>query len=409
MKSILCIDDDRDFLKFLKAVLPGRINNSSDSRAQYRFEFIDDPAKAITRIEEMQESKEEAAMVISDQNMPGMNGLYFLEKITPYAANAKKVLLTGNAGLELAIKAINSNILDKYMVKPIKDKDDFAIVLKNLLEVYRMERIVESQHHQLIQADRMASVGTMAAGVAHEINNPLNIAAGDIHMIRRDISDLVELIENYSTAVLSPADSERIDKFKKEIDLPYLLDHVGDKPSRCEGALKRIQKIVKNLRTFSHLDSGEVTHADINKSIESTLQLIPEKDKQGVEIKTEFAQLPRITCYGRQINQVVMEIILNALQSMKGEGLLTIKTLPGNDEYVVIKIGDTGSGIPQDKIKHIFEPFYTTKPVGEGTGLGLSMCYSIMEKHGGSITVVNNVDKGVTFTTRLLINGITPG
>ena len=402
MKSIFCIDDDHNFLKFLEAILPGRINNSSDSEHSYHFEFIDDPAKGIQRIEGIQKNGEELVMVISDENMPGMKGVDLLEKIQPMVPNAKKVLVTGGTGSEASIKAINNNILDKYIVKPIKDKEDFVIILRNLLNTYRMERVVESQRQQLIQADRMVSLGTMAAGVAHEINNPLNIAIGDIHLVRRDLSDLVNLTKLYSKIILPPEESKKIESVKEDIDLPYMLEHADDKPSRCEEALKRIQNIVKNLRVFTHLDTGEIAAIDINRSIEIALQLIPEKYRQGVEIKTEFGQLPTVTCYGRDINQAFMDIILNAFQAMKGKGLLVIRTLFEEDKYAVVKISDAGPGIPQDKIKRIFEPFYTTKPIGEGTGLGLSTSYTIITKHGGDITVENNKDKGVTCTVRLL-------
>lgn len=415
MKSILCVDDAPIYLKIVESILQNEINDPADPEWSFRFEFINDPVKAIKFIEEMKEAKDDLAMIISDYNMPGMTGLEFLEKVKPLIPKTKMVLLTANKELDVAIKALNSNLLDRFISKEhIKqsEREEFVTCVRNQLSAYQMERVaenqrrqmekmVESQQQQLIQADRMSTVGTMAAGVAHEINNPLNIATGDIHMVRRDMTDFAKVINAYSEIKLPPEESEKIEKVKKEIDLPYLLDHCDDKPSRCEGALKRIQEIVKNLRAFTHLETGEKAVVDINKNIEAALQFIPIKHKNGVEVQKEFSQLPSISCYGREINQVFINVLLNAFQFMKGKGVLKIKTELEGDKYVLIKISDTGTGIPEDNLKKIFEPFFTTKPIGEGTGLGLSTSYKAIEKHKGELSVINNTDKGATFTIKL--------
>lgn len=289
--------------------------------------------------------------------------------------------------------------------KSFTGKDYILAVARDVTERERVKKLVESQQKQLIQADKMISIGTMAAGVAHEINNPLSVAVGDIHLLERDFSDILSLVDHISKLAL-PQDAQKgIEKLKKDIDLPYIEENFQKKVSRCGDAMARIRDIVQNLKDFSHLDKGEIISIDINKNIESTLKLVPKNFKQDIEIKTEFAALPNIPCLGRQINQVFMNIIVNALHAMKGGGTLKIKTSL-DDHFAYIKFIDVGHGIPEDTLKKIFDPFFTTKPVGQGTGLGLSISYSIMEKHGGNITVENNPDKGTTFTVKLLKNGV---
>lgn len=337
--------------------------------------------------------------------------------LPPEARLEKKEFQIQSIQSLLCVPMISENRLVGFLgldaVQQENKWSDTEITLLNIIGniiVYAMERkrskeIVESQQQQLIQADKMVSLGTMAAGVAHEINNPLSVAIGDTHLFQRDFKDLLKLINQFSKLPLSPEISKEVERLKSEMDLPYLIENVDKKLSRFTGAMYRVKGIVKQLKEFSHLDRRDLVLIDINKSIQNTLQMIPPKYRHGVEVKTEFEPLPQIECYGRQINQVFMSIILNALQAMRNKGKLRIKT-SSEGNHVYIKFCDTGTGIVKDKIKQIFNPFFTTKKVGEGAGLGLSISYSIVKKHGGEITVANNPDKGVTFTVKLLEEGL---
>lgn len=284
-------------------------------------------------------------------------------------------------------------------------EDYILATARDITERERVKKLVESQQKQLIQADKMISIGTMAAGVAHEINNPLNVAVGDVHLFARDFREILGLVDSISKTSLPPDARKEIEKLKKDIDLSYTAENFKKKITRCEDAMGRIKEIVQNLRDFSQVDKSEMVDFDITKGIESTLQLVPKKYKHTIEIKTEYAPVPTIPCYGNQLNQVFMNIIVNALQAMKGGGTLKIVT-SSDDMHIYVKFVDNGPGIPENKLKKIFDPFYTTKPVGEGTGLGLAITYSIVEKHGGVISAVNNPDKGVTFTIKLLKTGV---
>lgn len=324
------------------------------------------------------------------------------EYVKNIKASSKPILIQG---IHKRKDSSTLNVDISFTYKTHAGEDYILATARDITERERVKKLVESQQRQLIQADKMISIGTMAAGVAHEINNPLNVAVGDIHLFARDFRDILDLIGRISKTSLPPDTLKEIEKLKKDSDLPYIQENFKKKITRCEDAMRRIKEIVQNLRDFSHVDKAEKVDFDVTKGLENTLQLVPKKYKQNIEIKTEYASAPTLPSYGNQLNQVFMNIIINALQAMKGGGMLKIETSL-DDKYIYIKFIDNGSGIPENKLKKIFDPFYTTKPVGEGTGLGLAITYSIVEKHGGVISVVNNPDKGVTCTIKLLKTGI---
>ena len=210
---------------------------------------------------------------------------------------------------------------------------------------------------------------------------------------------------------INKGDIEKAKKFLNQIeeiseDMEYLLDEgiPWSLKSMKEGAT-RIKDIIKNLKTFSRIDEAEIKHADINEGIQTTLSLVYHELKNRVEVKEEYADLPFIECYASELNQVFMNILVNAAQAIKGEGTIWIKTYL-EDDWVYIIFKDSGTGINQETLKDIFNPFFTTKPVGVGTGLGLSISYGIIEKHGGEISVSSEIGKGTEFTIKLPSKGI---
>ena len=339
-------------------------------------------------------------LIILDLRMPVMDGFEFLEEIKIKPTDPFSVtVLTGHGDHEEIKKSYELGV-NAFVRKPY-DFVELRCMINRSIELKRLEL----QQRQLIQMDKMSTIGVMAAGVAHELNNPLSVTIGDIHLVTRDIRDILGYIDYFSKIPLPSDVSEDVEKYRKKIDLPYIMESIENKLSRCKDAAERAKDIVQGLKDFSHLDKGEVVAVDINKGIDDTLKIIPKGIRQDIKITKEFAPLPEIPCYGRQVNQVFLNIITNACYAIGGiGGELKIETSV-DDIYVYIKFCDNGPGIPEDKIKQIFDPFFTTKKVGEGTGLGLSISYSIIEKHGGTITVTNNDDKGVTFTIKLLKEG----
>jgi signal transduction histidine kinase len=259
---------------------------------------------------------------------------------------------------------------------------------------------------RLVQAEKLSALGQMVAGVAHEINNPLAFVSNNITVLKRDVGELCELLRLYQEAdtvlaVQQPELVQRISALAEQIDLAYTLDNLQGLLNRSREGLSRIQQIVKNLRDFARLDESELKQADINAGVESTINIIHGQAKnQGVQIQRELAPLPELTCYPAQVNQVVLNLLANAIDACQRGGQVTVRTCPRPDG-VEIHILDTGSGIDPAVRERIFDPFFTTKPPGQGTGLGLSISYGIVQKHGGKIGFESVPGRGSHFTVFL--------
>ena len=239
---------------------------------------------------------------------------------------------------------------------------------------------------QLIQAEKMAVLGLLVAGVAHEINTPM----GAIHSNNDIVSRAVNKIEK---AVGPAADPE----------VARLLGILKEVCRNNEIATERIMHIVRSLKNFARLDEAERKYADIHEGIESTLMLLQYQLKMRIGIEKDFGDLPMIACHPNQLNQVFMNILVNSTQAIPNRGTIRIRTWK-EDEVVKIAISDTGVGIPQEHLSKVFDPGFTTKGAGAGTGLGLSICYRIVRDHGGTIEVESSMT-GTTFTITLPVKG----
>ena len=256
---------------------------------------------------------------------------------------------------------------------------------------------------QILQREKMASIGQLAAGVAHEINNPMGFISSNLGTLGKYTTKLTEFVNAQSRIVESLKSEEALGsltELRKKLKLDYIIEDIGQLVKESLDGAERVKKIVQNLKSFSRVDETEYKLADINECIESTLNIAWNELKYKTTVIKEYGEIPRLKCYPQQINQVFMNLLINAAQSIEKHGDINIKTWNVNGT-VSISISDTGGGIPQDKINRIFEPFYTTKPVGQGTGLGLSITYDIVKKHKGEITVESEVGRGTTFTVTL--------
>lgn len=270
-------------------------------------------------------------------------------------------------------------------------------------EMAAMNQRLEEAHTQLMQSEKMAAVGQLAAGVAHEINNPVGYVSSNLCTLENYVVNLISLVNAYSEVEPLLAGQEAIEaiqSMKQKMDLGYLTDDISDLLQESQEGLKRVRQIVQDLKDFSHVDSGKWVWADLHKGLDSTLNIVHNEIKYKTQVIKEYGDLPEIECCLSQLNQVFMNLLVNAAQAMKERGTIWVRT-GREDDMVWIEIEDTGKGIPPEHLNRIFDPFFTTKPVGQGTGLGLSLSYGIVKKHGGRIEVHSVLDKGTRFSVWL--------
>jgi signal transduction histidine kinase len=275
------------------------------------------------------------------------------------------------------------------------------LVQEKELQAELIKKLGETQS-QLLQSERMASIGQLAAGVAHEINNPVGFVNSNIGSLRTYVLGMLDLLAAYehAEAELTESTRQEIGQVKKQIDMAFLREDILALLSESDDGLQRVTRIVRDLKNFSHVDKAELQCANIEEGIESTLRVVWNELKYKAEVVKEFANIPSIYCFPFQLNQVIMNLLVNAGQALESKGTITIRT--GHDASTVwIEVSDTGKGIPKENLSRIFEPFFTTKPVGTGTGLGLSLSFGIVKKHGGSIAVLSDVGVGTTFKVTL--------
>jgi len=259
---------------------------------------------------------------------------------------------------------------------------------------------VEDAQQQLLQSEKMAAIGQLAAGVAHEINNPVGFVNSNLGTLKTYINNLLQLIEAYE-AVEAGGDRSALDAARQAADLEFLREDLPSLLLESQDGLNRVTKIVQDLKDFSRVDQAEHQLANLNESLESTLNVVCNEIKYKAEVVRELGNIPQVECVPAQINQVFMNLLVNAAQAIEQRGTITLRSGAAG-EQVWFEIADTGKGMSPEIQNRIFEPFYTTKPVGKGTGLGLSISYDIIvKKHGGHIEVNSEPGKGTTFRITL--------
>ena len=271
---------------------------------------------------------------------------------------------------------------------------------------------------QLVQTEKMSSLGQLVAGIAHEVNNPVNFIHGNLVHSRQYLDDLLGLLHLYQEYY--PAPVTAIQKKMAAIDLEFLQEDLNKVLKSMQLGTERIREIVKSLRSFSRLDEADVKEVDIHEGIDSTLVILQSRLKatsqqQGIEVVKEYGSLPLINCYAGQLNQVFMNLLSNAIDALEAynqqratndqsinPSQIRIRTMVCQEGWIAIVITDNGAGIPETVRQKIFDPFFTTKPVGKGTGLGLSISYKIVkEGHGGNLHCASELGRETTFTVEI--------
>jgi signal transduction histidine kinase len=309
--------------------------------------------------------------------------------------NVSHICITINDSTQTAINQMKLRKTTKVL---IEEKKAQQTLIKKL----------EETKNQLLQSEKMASIGQLAAGVAHEINNPVGFIKSNFNSLKHYASELNVTIEKYNSILDQLSDSEiqkTIRDINEDHDIEFVTEDITNLLTESFDGISRIEDIVKSLKHFSRADTNEWEQADINEGIESTLKVVAHELKYIAEVEKQLDDIPPVQCLPMQINQVLMNLLVNAGQAIGDEskdGKIAISTKQ-IDNQIEIKISDNGKGIKESDLNKIFDPFYTTKPVGEGTGLGLSLSYSIIQKHKGDISAASEIGKGTTFNIRLPI------
>lgn len=364
--------------------------------------------------------REHPAVVLVDISMPGIDGIEVLKRIREEKILTEVIMITGNEEADMVVQALRKGAFD-YFGKPV-NPDKLEISIKKALKKQETQRLLDehvcklkttneqleqeiSKRKQLEQSAKLAALGELAAGIAHEINNPLSFIYANLGNLNKFFLKIRSLIESYDKLAVPDDAKKEIEEIKEGINYTYLKTRIIDMIEKSIDGASRIKKIVTDMKTFARVDSADIEYANLNASIDTTLGILVHEYKNRVEINRDFdLNLPEVKCFVAKLNQVFLNLLVNACQAIEEKGVICIRTSTNGDN-VVIEIEDSGGGIPDDVKERIFNPFFTTKPVGKGTGLGLSISHDIIQQHKGELSVTSKTGEGTTFTIQLPIDG----
>ena len=406
-RRILIVDDEEPVRRLFAQSL-GQFNCETAANAQEALEIL---------------AQKPFALVITDVHMPGLGGIELMRKIIELYPETAVIIVSGVDRTQRVIDAVRVGAFD-YLIKPC-DLGVLTLCVERALErrellrnacrykqdlevrngeLSRQKSELQRLQAQIAHTEKMASLGQLVAGIAHELNNPAGFIYSNLAILKEHLLRLERYRIAYDEIILPPAITEKITALKTETKYLLIVSDLVPLVDDCYSGAERIRDVVQNLRLFSRLDEAEFKKVDLHEGIESTVRLLSRYYTTGhINLKRDYGQLPQIECYAAQMNQVWMNLLVNAAQAIGSvDGEVLIKTRC-DERNVVASISDTGSGIYPKDLKKVFDPFFTTKPVGEGTGLGLSISHSIIERHGGKLVVGSVPGQGTTFTISIPI------
>jgi signal transduction histidine kinase len=412
--KILVVDDELELERLIKQRLRKNIRDK-----EIELIFAHNGKEALEKLQ----SDRHIDMVLTDINMPEMDGLTLLNKLREVDENLKAVVISAYGDMKNIRTAMNSGAFD-FITKPINFDDLIITINKTLSYVKQIrETLKELQEAQLqlIQHEKMATLGQLLAGVAHEMNNPLSYIANGVELSNEAVNDLIAHLRLYQEKFPNPG--SEIEQNAEEISLGYILKSLPKMASGLTVSTERLVNLSNSLRIFSRADTASKVSANIHEGIDSTLMILQfrlkAKDyRPAIQVIKNYGDIPSVKCYMGQLNQVFMNILSNAIDACEetnqgrtyeeieaNPNIIRIKTEVAPDEQsVVIKIKDNGVGMSEEVKSRIFEQLFTTKPVGKGTGLGLSISSRIVvEIHGGSLSCESVLGEGTEFAIAIPI------
>ena len=357
-------------------------------------------------------------LALIDINMPGRSGVQLLKEIRDCYPETAAIMVTAVDDLETAMHCLDLGAED-YIVKPFS-LDRVLLSVRNALEKRRLRQ--ENRAHQLhlelkvreqteqlrasqamiVQQEKLAAIGQLAAGVAHEINNPIGFISSNLHTLGKYTEKLRRYLEMVETALaeLPTATRAAVDQERRQQKIDFLLEDIPDLLGECLDGTERMRRIVEGLKSFSRVDDTERKLTDLHECLERAITIAWNEIKYKATLERHFSELPPILCYPQQLAQVFMNLLVNSAQAIEDQGRISIHTTYAQG-MLRATIADTGSGIAAENLERIFEPFFTTKEPGKGTGLGMSIAREIIKKHGGTIQVASEPGQGATFTVEI--------
>jgi two-component system, NtrC family, sensor kinase len=359
-------------------------------------EVASDGREALRKIRELQPHT-----IISDINMPEMDGISLLQEVKRLTNPPPVVLITAHGSEALAIQALRAGAYD-YLSKPF-DIEELRLVVRNALERQRLSEENQRYYLQLaatvqelkqtqaerIQAEKRASLGRLVAGFAHEANTPLGA-----------LSSVIQTFERAAGRIQTLLKAEEHTDLTRGQEIRRLFNVLSESAQVGQNACHRLDSMVKAMRSFANLDHSPLRRMDIRECVEVTLELLKHQLKKDIRVYKEYADVPEIDCFPSDLNQVFMNLLLNGIEAIPSQGEIHIQSWHDTG-MVFVRILDTGKGIPPEDIERIFDPGFTTKGLGVGTGMGLPICQKIVERHGGKIQVESEPSKGSVFTVQL--------
>jgi signal transduction histidine kinase len=399
--SVLLVEDNLSMLEFLRSILSREYSVRCTTNAVAAFEML-----RVWRPD----------IILSDVMMPGPDGVALCRtlKHDESLRHIPLVLLTARASLENKILGLEAGA-DDYVTKPFHP-EELKARMHALLRMRQMERELAVSHEhlsrayedlrdaqaQLVQVEKMAALGTLVAGVAHEINNPVSFINSSIDLIGRDLAELRKTLDHHLRG--DGNDPSALAALRRELNCEDRFETLQQNAAICRDGAERATRIVTDLRTFCRPGTGRRELTDLHEILERSLRLLVGESKGRITVRREFADLPPVRCDAGAMGQVFLNLLANGMQAIDGPGDLFVRTRRKND-MVEIEIEDTGLGMDKTVQSRVFDPFFTTKEVGKGTGLGLSIVRSLVTAHGGDIRVRSTAGKGSVFTVSLPIDG----